>query len=238
MSEIPRLEIRYIPLSQARDWEWERNPKLHDLDALQGSIRKYGFRDAPIFDATLGRIVGGNGRVAALTLMSRRQGEEPPRGIAVDKEGEWHIPIQFGIDAVSQEMAESFAVDHNNLTLGGSSLSAVEIGFLYDGSYPALLQRLSAEGELPISLSEKDLEEIGRASRNLQGFERPDGAGKPRDEDYWPVMLLRLRLPPAFYEKFRLLLDQAEGDDESAKFFHLLKPLVDGMKKKRKKKAK
>ena len=80
-----KLELRYIPLSQAR--RWDENPKLHDLPALIVSIERYGFGDPPKFDARLDGLVYGNGRTEALEQM-REQGKEPPRGIGSTEDGE------------------------------------------------------------------------------------------------------------------------------------------------------
>ena len=38
-----KLEMKYIPLSQAR--RWDANPKLHDIGALIRSIELHGFGD-------------------------------------------------------------------------------------------------------------------------------------------------------------------------------------------------
>ena len=66
-----RLSIIYVRLSQAR--KWEKNPKRHDFDKLIASLRRYGFRDAPIYDETLGALVGGNGRLEALERMQAQK---------------------------------------------------------------------------------------------------------------------------------------------------------------------
>jgi hypothetical protein len=55
----PSLEIRYVPIAEAVPWD--RNPKRDDIGSLVQSIQRYGFRDAPIFDSTLGAIAAGNG---------------------------------------------------------------------------------------------------------------------------------------------------------------------------------
>jgi hypothetical protein len=68
-----RLELRYVPLSQAK--RWDENPKRHDLDALVRSIELHGFGDPPKYDATLGALVYGNGGPRHL----RRRRPEPRR---------------------------------------------------------------------------------------------------------------------------------------------------------------
>ena len=79
-----KLESKYVRVRDAV--RWESNPKRHDEPGLIDSINKYGFRDAPIWDATLGAIAGGNGRTHALLTMFDR-GEDVPRGILLDKNG-------------------------------------------------------------------------------------------------------------------------------------------------------
>ena len=51
----------------------------------------------------------------------RQEGKEAPRGIAVLEDGEWVVPIIFGVDAASKAAAVAFAIDHNNLTLLGGN---------------------------------------------------------------------------------------------------------------------
>ncbi len=112
------LELRYVPLSTVT--RWERNPKLHDLEKIVESFQRYGFGDPPKFDGTLKALVYGNGRIEALGEMLAA-GEGPPRGIALgdgDHAGDWLVPVIFGVDQSSVEMAERFALDHNTLTLG------------------------------------------------------------------------------------------------------------------------
>ncbi len=112
------LELRYVPLSTVATWE--TNPKLHDIGGICESITRYGFGDPPKFDGTLGALVYGNGRIEALEGL-RSDGKPPPRGIkAGDGEhaDDWLVPVIFGVDQASTEMAERFALDHNSLTLG------------------------------------------------------------------------------------------------------------------------
>ena len=126
---VESLELRYVPLPQAR--RWDDNPKLHDLGALRRSIETHGFGDPPKFDATPGGLVYGNGRTEALELMFR-DGCEPPRGIAVQDDGVWAVPVIFGVDAESKSAAVAFAIDHNNLTLLGGGLGFTDILAMWD----------------------------------------------------------------------------------------------------------
>lgn len=129
MSE-EKLELRYIPLAQAK--LWDDNPKKHDIEALMRSIEKHGFGDPPKYDSQLGGLVYGNGRTEALELL-RAKGSHPPRGIAQLEDGEWALPVIFGVDAASKAAAVAFAVDHNNLTLlGGDDVDFSSLLAIWD----------------------------------------------------------------------------------------------------------
>jgi len=140
------LEIRYVPLSKAV--RWDRNAKRHDLAGIISSIRRYGFRDAPIFDSVLGAIVAGNGRLEALQIM-RSSGEALPRGLRLEGD-EWLVPIQFGVDAATPGEAEAFGVDHNNLTAAGGGGGREALTDLWDAAgIHALLEDLGGNGAAP-----------------------------------------------------------------------------------------
>ena len=124
-----RLELRYVPLAQAQ--RWDANPKRHDLEALMASIETHGFGDPPKFDAQLEGLVYGNGRTEALEQL-QLDGKEPPRGVLVTEDGEWAVPVIFGVDAQSRDAAVAFAIDHNNLTLLGGDLDFTDMLAMWD----------------------------------------------------------------------------------------------------------
>jgi hypothetical protein len=149
------LEIRYIPLSLAT--LWDKNSKLHDIGSLIQSIERYGFRDAPIFDETLDCIVAGNGRITALSMM-KAAGKPSPDGI-FEQDGEWMVPVQFGINASSPTEGEAFAIDHNNLTMMGGNLTPSDIAQAWDVTkYTKELEELAEQGALPVSVDGADLD--------------------------------------------------------------------------------
>jgi hypothetical protein len=153
-----RLSLRYVPLSQAR--RWDANPKKHDLAALVRSIETHGFGDPPKFDTILGALVYGNGRTEALERM-RQTGKEPPRGIGLLDDGEWAVPVIFGLDAASKAAAVAFAVDHNNLTLLGGGLGIEDVLQIWDEEgLQRILREIPDAGDLLASLSPTDLDAL------------------------------------------------------------------------------
>jgi hypothetical protein len=153
-----RLTLRYVPLSQAR--RWDENPKRHDIDALVRSIESHGFGDPPKYDSTLGALVYGNGRTEALERM-RQAGKEPPRGIGVTEDGDWAVPLIFGVDAASRAAAVAFAIDHNNLTLLGGNLGLEDLLGIWDEEgLQRVLREVPDAGALLASLDPGDVDAL------------------------------------------------------------------------------
>lgn len=168
------LELRYVPLSQAR--RWDDNPKKHDLAALARSIETHGFGDPPKYDAALEALVYGNGRTEALEQM-HAAGKVPPRGIALLDGGEWAVPVVFGVDAASRAAAVAFAIDHNNTTLLGGSLHFEDLLGIWDeGALQRVLADTPEAGDFLASMGSADLDSL------LQGpeFDPETGEAQPR----------------------------------------------------------
>lgn len=150
-----KLEMRYVNIDEVV--LWARNPKLHDIGAISESIKRYGFRDPSAYDATLGGLVEGNGRAETLKTM-RRMGDNPPKGILTDDDGNWYMPILFGLDAESQIAAEQYAVDHNNLTLSGGDFTISDFsGFWDKDKYLDLLNSFVIENVDTAALDKSDI---------------------------------------------------------------------------------
>lgn len=153
-----RLELRYIPLAQAR--RWDQNPKVHSIDALVRSIETHGYGDPAKFDATLDALVYGNGRTAALEKM-KADGKEPPRGIGVTDDGDWAVPAIFGVDAKSRAAAVAFAIDHNNLTMMGGGLAVEDLLQIWDEEQlQHVLAQIPDAGALLASLGQDDIDAL------------------------------------------------------------------------------
>lgn len=167
------LELRYVLLTEAV--QWDANPKQHDIGAQFESITRYGFKDPPKFEPELnggnGGIVEGNGRLEALRWMID-QAYTPPAGIAVLPDGDWAVPMLFGVDAASKEAAEAYGLDHNNLTLmGGDGITALDIARMYDiEQYTAVVKRITETDVAlqPVSVDGDDLDSLLNRLTQLQ----------------------------------------------------------------------
>lgn len=130
-----KLQIQYIPLAKVN--LWDDNPKKHDLGMLIESIKRYGFVDPPKFEPSLnggsGGLVYGNGRsIAVLAIQEDSKGKSVPDGICFDKNGVWHLPVLFGVDAESEAVARALAIDHNNLTMSGGDFSMWDMAKMWE----------------------------------------------------------------------------------------------------------
>lgn len=156
MTDKQQLEIRFVPLSQVV--LWDDNPKQHDIGSIIDSIMQSGFRDPPAWDETLQGLIEGNGRTQALREM-KECGMETPKGITVNESnGEWMIPVLYGLDAETKSSAVKYAIDHNNITLMGGDFSVHDITRLWNrDSYLMALQELDDENDMPVSIDSDDL---------------------------------------------------------------------------------
>jgi hypothetical protein len=162
------LTIRYVPLSTVA--LWERNPKRHSIGDLAASIERYGFKEIPKYEPRLnngqGGIVAGNGRIETLAAL-HQQGKPAPRGI-IEQDGEWLVPVTFGVDAASQEEAEAYGIDSNNLSLSGGDFTAWDMSRLWGEGYTDILAGLATADALPITVDGDALD--GLLNREANGI--------------------------------------------------------------------
>jgi hypothetical protein len=109
----------------------ERNPKRHDMAALDASLDQFAFAEVPLVDERTGRLVAGHGRVAAL-VARREEGRPPPEGVVVDDDGEWLVPVIRGWSSSSDAHAEAYVVTSNRLTESGGWYNALLVDVLED----------------------------------------------------------------------------------------------------------
>ena len=160
LPEFETIELRYVPVREVV--LFEKNVKKHDLGAISESIQRYGMRSPAIWDSQLndgaGGIVAGNGRTEALDQMER-QGQALPRGIKLDEQGQWCMPIVFGCDAPSEHEAWAYSIDDNGLTLAGGDLSHWDMSKVFDQA--SFLSLLGDIGEFEVTPISFDAEAIG-----------------------------------------------------------------------------
>ena len=206
------LRLEYVALAETL--RWSRNPKPHDLGALVESIRRYGFKDPLKYEPALnggdGGIVEGNGRSEALEAMEVA-GEDPPRGIALDEEGRWLVPVLFGVDAASQAEAEAYGVDHNSLTVLGGTFGPNWAIHLYDlDSLTNVLTDLGSDA-LPVSIDGDDLDGLLALQRDYlddNGFfdaTKVSGAIEAGEQPEAFIVFLSFEEREAFDEAIKLL---------------------------------
>lgn len=185
------LTLKYIPISEAS--LFETNATLHELEGIIASIKKYGFKNAPKWESLLnggaGGIVAGNGRIEALTLMHDR-GDSVPDGIAIDSNGEWFVPVQFGVDAPSEMLARAYAIDDNNLTVLGGEFNIADLDKLYDkDTLVKELESLSLADEMPVTMNNDALTALlKKLSQNenedTEQLDSRDSSTKELNTDY------------------------------------------------------
>lgn len=177
------LKLEYVRLSVALRMAWQRNPKQHDIGAIVESIKRYGFRDAVIYDARLnggkGGFAAGNGRLEGLAWLAKEPGVELPAGVGqAENDGEWCVPVQFGLNAASQAAAEAFAIDHNNLVMSGGNFTGLDMVHLWDEqAYMELLMDLQRQAEQVVSVSPNELDDMWRVLVGMNVVKDVEHAG-------------------------------------------------------------
>lgn len=183
------LTLRYLPISQAA--LFDGNAKLHDLDKIIQSIKKYGFKSPPKWEGTLnnrrGGIVAGNGRVEALRVMEER-GDDLPIGIAQSETGEWCVPVLFGVEASSEATARAYALDDNNLTVLGGNFDVADLLGLYDQDLlMSELEDLARLGEESVTFDndfvENILQRLLTETKSVDNKEDENGLGKEEEDE-------------------------------------------------------
>ena len=182
------LKLEYVPISATT--LFDRNAKKHDLGKIADSLRKYGFKTAIKWEVKLndgaGGIVAGNGRVEALRWM-QRNGENPPKGIAIDNSGNWRVPVLFGNDSESEIQARAYAIDDNALTMAGGDFTALDVSGMYDDGLLDELRELADAQESMIGFDGDDIDllidlSLGESAELTQ--EQRGSSVKDSEENY------------------------------------------------------
>lgn len=185
------LQLKFVPISALSKLDevlLQKNYKKHDIGGLWESIERYGFQNPAKFDSNLnggkGGLVFGNGRTEAIVSMlteARRGGKEPPRGVATNKDGEWCVPVLFGVDQINEAMARALAIDDNNLTVSGSDFTAWDMAKMWEiPSYVANLADIAEFGVTPITVDE---DAIASLLTGLSGYGEEEENNASQGED-------------------------------------------------------
>src|SRR5882762_3103605 len=110
------LAFEYVNLDEIV--ERDGNPKDHDLGAIIGSFRRFGFVAPVQLEGESTRLLAGHGRVRALKVM--RDSGEPPPARVLARNGKWFIPAVRGAVFDGDLEAMAYAIADNRTTeLGG-----------------------------------------------------------------------------------------------------------------------
>lgn len=124
MTDIPH-RIEHMALSDLLARFHPRNPKDHDLLAIEASFERFGFADPVLLDERTGIIAAGHGRLEALSVRASRQGESDAPGaprwvIANDDGGDWRVPTVRGWSSADDDELLAYVITDNHLVpLGG-----------------------------------------------------------------------------------------------------------------------
>ncbi|MGL5066059.1 MAG: hypothetical protein ACRC62_39315, partial [Microcoleus sp.] len=146
------------------------------------SIEKYDFQDPIKYDPSLndgkGGIVFGNGRLEWLHH-AKKASQAAPRGIR-EQDGEWYVPVLFGVEFATEEEAIAFSISHNLSPLwGADGLTFLDSVKLFDQDL--LKVQLTELADISI-----DLLPVGIDGNDLDLMLGLDGPGiDPDADDMW-----------------------------------------------------
>jgi hypothetical protein len=128
-----KLEIEYRRLCDLK--QLKGNSKKHATENTIASILELGFKDPIGYDPSLnggkGGITEGHDRCAALLAIKKRKIDRP-RGIDIDNDGEWMVPILVGVHAKNEAQAIKYSIIHNHSTIHGAGLDLATELKLFD----------------------------------------------------------------------------------------------------------
>ena len=144
-----KLEIEYRRLCDLK--QLKGNSKKHATENTIASILELGFKDPIGYDPSLnggkGGITEGHDRCAALLAIKKRKIDRP-RGIDIDNDGEWMVPVLVGVHAKNEAQAIKYSIIHNHSTIHGAGLDlATELKLFDSDLLISQAEYLDEEGE-------------------------------------------------------------------------------------------
>ena len=125
----PPRYTTYVPLTDLAPSDG--NPKRHELERIIEAITSHGFIDQPIADERTGRIISGHGRRESLIEMQAR-GTPLPRGLILDEDGGWLVPVQRGWSSRDDYEAQAVIIKLNRIPEAGGWDSRALATYLED----------------------------------------------------------------------------------------------------------
>lgn len=118
-AEDHEIRVEYMRLDELHPDP--RNPKAHSLPDIDASMDRFGYTEPVLLDERTGLLVAGHGRVESAQGRKAR-GEAPPRGVKIDPDGAWLLPVARGWSSVDDTDAGAYLVASNRLTEKGGWL--------------------------------------------------------------------------------------------------------------------
>lgn len=195
----------YLPLDDVEGAF--RNPKLHDLGPLRGSISRFGFTVPALRDERTGRLVTGHGRIEVLASM-RQAGQDPPAGVRVDEHGRWLVPVICGWASRSDAEADAYLLADNRHTerAGWDRQQLADI--------LAELAELDHDLTVAAGWDPGELDDLLKANEAPDLDDLAGQVGEPGDSDGWPTV--RLKIPHHLSAAWESHLDTYNGDVPAA----------------------
>lgn len=138
------------------------NAKLHDIDALIELFQRVGFIGALPVDDRTERLLGGHGRWHALVRMYAG-GMSAPRGIEIDDDGQWLVPLERGWASRDDTQADAANVALNR---------AQELGGWDNRLYAEMLERIQADDATlfeALKYSDDEMDALLKAFQDVDG---------------------------------------------------------------------
>lgn len=211
--------IEMTPISEIM--RWPRNPKEHDLDLIESSLRRFGFVEPLVFDERTGRLVAGHGRTETCERMIERD-LAPPARVVVREDGQWLLPVVRGISFENESEAEAYVVVANSSVLAGGWDESKLVAILNDqranatlagtgfdsASLDAMLANLGADVASGLGTSESTAR-----SNALEALATGDRGGRRRTiTDSEEDADARAEAADAYYEKITAAKRTKLGD--------------------------
>lgn len=197
--------VKYKAVSRLK--KASNNPKLHDLEAIKMSLRRWGFVLPLVEDEATGTLVAGHGRLEAIQQMYEA-GEDAPKRVR-EQGAEWFVPVLSGVAFRTAEEAEAYLLADNRL---------VELGGWKTEELVEMVRDLQDRGVPTIGWAPDDMQKL------LVDASSPEGVTDAVDE--MTIKQLMLFFSAEQFEdvvaKMQRVMDSTGLDSHTAVFLHLL----------------